>query len=159
MSLRLCQNPMPWKNLVLKLFSQMLDSANQVAGFFKVEYRLNYMRYQLNSLCADRYPLLLQIDHGIIAQQIQVWLWAWSGILRHAQSVPKQQVFNISTMIKAIVLIFCVQVKFHQSCKIIFPIYLVGVARHAQCAEITSFQYLINVLSYGFDFLHTGKAL
>ena len=76
------------KILVFWLLAKML-SANQIAGFFKLENLLTYMRYQLDFLCVDRHLLLLQIDHAIIAWQVQACLWAWPGILRHAQSVPK----------------------------------------------------------------------
>ena len=58
------------KILVFELLAKML-SANQIAGFFKLEYLLNYMRYQLDFLHVDRHSLLLQIDHGIMAWQVQ----------------------------------------------------------------------------------------
>ena len=54
------------KILVFELLAKML-SANQIAGFFKLEYLLNYTRYQLDFLYVDRHPLLLQSDHAIIA--------------------------------------------------------------------------------------------
>ena len=56
---------------------------------FKLEYLLNYMRYELDFLCVGRYSLLLKIDPAVIAWQVQAWLWAWPGILGHAQSVLK----------------------------------------------------------------------
>ena len=58
------------KILVFELLVKML-SANQIAGFFKLEYLLNYMRYQLDFLYVDRHLLLLQIDHDIMAWQVQ----------------------------------------------------------------------------------------
>ena len=64
-------------------------SANQIAGLFKLEYLLYYLKYQLNFLHVDRHSLMLQVDHVITAWQVQVWLWVWQGILKHAQSVPK----------------------------------------------------------------------
>ena len=70
--------------------------ANQIAGFFKLEYLLNYMRYQLDFWYIDRHLLLLQIDHAIKVWQVQVWLWAWPSILWHAQGVPKKLFFNIT---------------------------------------------------------------
>ena len=57
-------------------------------------------------------------------------------------------------------MIFCKQVKFYESCKLIF-IFWVGVARHARacpkCAEITNFWYFNSDLSYCFDFLHASR--
>ena len=76
------------KILVFELCQKIL-SANQIATFFKFEYLLNYMRYQLDFLHADRDPSILQNDHAVIVWEVQVWLWAWSGIFRHAQSEPK----------------------------------------------------------------------
>ena len=66
-----------------------MRSANQIAGFFKFEYLLNYMRYQLDFLHADRHALILQIDHSARVWEVQVLLWAWPSILRHAQNVSK----------------------------------------------------------------------
>ena len=57
---------MLWKDLVLKLCSEMFLT-NQNAGFCNLEYLLNQIRYQLDFLYVDRYPLLLQIDYGVIA--------------------------------------------------------------------------------------------
>ena len=76
------------KILVFELQAKML-SANQVAGFFKLQYLLNYMRYHLDFLYVGRHPLLLQIDHANVAWQVEVWLRVWPGILGHAQIVRK----------------------------------------------------------------------
>ena len=94
------------KNLVLELCSKML-SANQIAGFFKLEYLRNRMTYQPDFLHVKSYQFWLQIDHGIFAKYTYMKWWAWPGTLRHAQGELKLLVFNISTMTEAIVLIFC----------------------------------------------------
>ena len=54
------------KNLVLELCSKML-SANQIAGFFKLEYLRNRMTYQHNFLHVESYQLQLKTDHGVLA--------------------------------------------------------------------------------------------
>ena len=79
---------MSGKNLVLELCPKRL-SANQIAGFFKLEYLWNRMTYQTNFLHVKSYQLWLEIDHGILARYINIKSWAWSGIHRHAQGVPK----------------------------------------------------------------------
>ena len=72
---------------VLELLAEM-HLLSQIAGFFKLEYLLNYMRYQLDVLFADTHPLRLQADHSIIAYSL-----ASSGIVvgvaRHSQACPK----------------------------------------------------------------------
>ena len=45
------------KILVFELLTKML-SANQIAGFFKLEYLLNYMRYHLDFLYVDRHAIV-----------------------------------------------------------------------------------------------------
>ena len=77
------------KILVLELLPKML-SANQIAGFFKLEYLLNYMRYQHDFLYIDKYPLKLQTDHGIIVCK---FMRSFEGVTRlpgYAQSVPNE---------------------------------------------------------------------
>ena len=55
-----------WKNLVLELYPKML-SANQIAGFFKLEYLWNGMTYEPDFLHVESYQLWLETDHGIFA--------------------------------------------------------------------------------------------
>ena len=43
-------------------------SANQIAGFFKLEYLWNRMTYQTDFLRVESYQLWLEIDHGILAK-------------------------------------------------------------------------------------------
>ena len=54
------------KNVVLELCSKML-SANQIAGFFKLEYLRNGMTYHPDFLQVESYHLWLETDHGIFA--------------------------------------------------------------------------------------------
>ena len=56
---------MSGKNLVLELCPKRL-SANQIAGFFKLEYLWNRMTYQSDFLHVKSYQLLLENDHGTL---------------------------------------------------------------------------------------------
>ena len=51
------------KNLALEVFAKML-SANQIAGFFKLEYLLNHITYQPCVLHVKSYQLWLETDYG-----------------------------------------------------------------------------------------------
>ena len=62
------------KIFVYELLAKML-SANQIAGFFRLEYLLNYMRYQLDFLQKYWYPTRLLNDQNILSGQNQVWAW------------------------------------------------------------------------------------
>ena len=102
----------------------------------------------------------IQVKFHKNCKLIAIFLVGVAGMPRHAQSLPKQQIFNISTVTYAILLIFCMQVKFYESYKLIV-IFWVGVPKHAQtCPKysvITNFQYLKNDFSYCFDFLQISK--
>ena len=53
------------KTLALEVLAKML-SANEVAGFFKLEYLLKYMSYQSDFMDIEINPLYLQNDVGIL---------------------------------------------------------------------------------------------
>ena len=76
------------KNLVLELCSKML-SANQIAGFFKLEYLWNRMTYQPDFLHVKSYQLWLEVNKFILAKYAYIKSWAWSGILRHSRGEQK----------------------------------------------------------------------
>ena len=71
------------KILVFDLLAKLL-STNQIAGFFKLEYLLNYMTCQLDFLYVDKDPLLLQTDYcGLTSIGVAV------GVARYSQARPK----------------------------------------------------------------------
>ena len=68
-------------DIVASMPQASMRLANQIAGFCKLEYLLNYRRYQLDFLYVDTHPLLLQTDHATIAWQVQARLLVWPGIV------------------------------------------------------------------------------
>ena len=62
---------------------------NQIGGFFKLEYLLIHITYQPKFLYVKSYQLWLEPGRGILVKYAKMKLWAWSGIPRHVQSLPK----------------------------------------------------------------------
>ena len=59
-----CKNYMSGQNLVLKLWSKMF-STYQIAGFFKLSFLKNYLRYNVHFFRVVRYPWKLWLNHVI----------------------------------------------------------------------------------------------
>ena len=88
------------KNLGLELWTKMLP-ANQIVGFFKMQYFKNEVNDDIYFLHADKHRSLLQVDTIILVT-----------VTRHAQSTKNKFacLCNISIKAWGIKLILCLQI-------------------------------------------------
>ena len=119
------------KILVLDLWAK-IQSANQIAGFFKMQYLKKEMNYEA--------------VFGMQANKLKISIW--SCVTRHTRSTTNKKcayVWNISRKSWAMKLIFCLQINTKVLYKFIVSLWMY-VSRHTQSTQnnksTTSFQYL-----------------